>query len=70
MNDKEILQDKGRLANSLDYKKLRAYQLDEIVSSVGRYDEKIICGMLKLIQKTDNWTAELVKALKAEEKKG
>jgi len=70
MNKKEILQDKARLANSVAYREIRTYQLDEIVNLAGREDSKVIEGMLKLIKKTDNWTAELTKALKAEEQEG
>lgn len=65
MNELEILKEKAELVSSVEYKKIRSYQIEKIIDlSTSEIDEKELKGMLKLIKTSDNWQNDYEKKLK------
>ena len=63
--DLNDLKEKAELAQSEQYKKVRKYQLDKIVSlSTSQIKSSELKGMLKQIASTDSWVSDYEKELK------
>lgn len=69
MNEKELIAKKRNLLHSKDYQEIRTYQLNHIVSMGNSTVEPLVIkGMLKLINDTDKWEDEFLKAKKESNK--
>lgn len=70
MSNLELIIEKNNIINSLIYKRLRDLQLKYILDlSNHSIDPLLIKGMLKLINDTDRWADEYIKAKAKQENK-
>lgn len=70
MNDFEELKLKADLVQTEQYKQIRQFQIDKIITLANSNIEPLeLKGMLKLIAKTDCWKSEYETYIKKEEEK-
>lgn len=65
MNELDILKEKAELVSGMEYRKIKDYQIEKIITlAISNIEPLELKGMLKLIAYTDSFKQEYEKKLK------